>query len=123
MIKLKILFFGITTDLIGASTSNESFADGISVFDFKNELIDLYVQNIIELENSLAEAWSTNDIEKEEFAIHKVKTTLRTLKQDEFLQNLSSSKDDVNIKRKLKEELSSICINIKEQLKALKDDK
>ena len=61
--KLKILFFGITTDLIGASNSNESFADGISVFYFKNQLVEKYpkLKNINSYAIAVNESYATDE--------------------------------------------------------------
>ena len=40
--KLEILFFGITADILGASNSLEIVADGSSVFEFKDILLEKY---------------------------------------------------------------------------------
>jgi len=61
--KLKILFFGIATDLVGALNSTENFADGISVFEFKNQMVENYpkLKNINSYAIAVNESYATDE--------------------------------------------------------------
>lgn len=61
--KIKILFFGITTDLIEKSSATENVTDGISVFEFKNELLAKYpkLKNINSYAIAVNESYANDD--------------------------------------------------------------
>ena len=61
--KLKILFFGITTDLIGTSSTVESFADETTVFDLKNSLLEKFpkLKNISSYAIAVNESYATDE--------------------------------------------------------------
>ena len=61
--KLNILFFGITTDLFGATKSTENVADGSTVFEFKNQLLENYpkLKNINSYAIAVNESYATDE--------------------------------------------------------------
>jgi len=66
--KIQILFFGITTDLIGTSTLNLELTKGISVANFKDLLKEKYPQlaNINSYAIAVNETYATDALILEE---------------------------------------------------------
>jgi len=64
MMKLKILFFGITTDLVGASNLDLEISEASTVADFKNLLKKKYPQleNMDSYAIAVNESYATSDL-------------------------------------------------------------
>tara|TARA_B110000211_G_scaffold214994_1_gene256861 strand:+ start:282 stop:524 length:243 start_codon:yes stop_codon:yes gene_type:complete len=62
--KLKILFFGITTDLVGASNLDLEISEASTVADFKNLLKKKYPQleNMDSYAIAVNESYATSDL-------------------------------------------------------------
>ncbi|WP_299666787.1 MoaD/ThiS family protein [uncultured Polaribacter sp.] len=62
--KINVLFFGITTDLIGASQLEIDFEEHISIADFKSILKNTYpkLENINSYAIAVNEEYATDDL-------------------------------------------------------------
>ncbi|WP_405609985.1 MoaD/ThiS family protein [Polaribacter sp. Asnod1-A03] len=62
--KIKVLFFGITTDLVATSNLDLEVAEAITIVDFKNLLIKKYpkLENLNSCAIAVNEAYAEDDL-------------------------------------------------------------